>query len=222
MPLRSMILLALLPLCALSLGLWPGRATADVRRCVTPSGETIFTDRQCADVGAVERLPREQDQASTQARLRRAGGCARTLQDLVFEMTTAIDSRDANRLASVYHWTGQSADAAYRIWNRLDAIANRPLVDIVPVMPASPAEVGDAVQPIAAEATKAPAKEVLTGTPAGASTRNDAADGDLYPQTTVRRNPVALRVEQTLSNGSTPSRTVFGLTRHLGCLWLRF
>jgi hypothetical protein len=28
---------------------------------------------------------------------------------------------------------------------------------------------------------------------------------------------VALRVEQTLANGSTPSRTVFGLRKYFGC-----
>jgi len=32
---------------------------------------------------------------------------------------------------------------------------------------------------------------------------------------------VALRVEQTLANGSTPSRSVFGLHRHFGCWWIR-
>ena len=28
-------------------------------------------------------------------------------------------------------------------------------------------------------------------------------------------------LEQTLGNGSTPSRTVFGLRKHLGCWWVR-
>jgi hypothetical protein len=36
-----------------------------------------------------------------------------------------------------------------------------------------------------------------------------------------RRAPVALRLEQTLGNGVTPSRTVFGLTRHYGCWWIK-
>jgi hypothetical protein len=31
-----------------------------------------------------------------------------------------------------------------------------------------------------------------------------------------------LRVEQTLANGATPSRTVFGLTHYFGCWWIRF
>jgi hypothetical protein len=60
-----------------------------------------------------------------------------SLQDLVFTMTNAIDTRSANRLAGIYHWPGTSADSGYRIWTRLEAIAQRPLVDIVPVMAGS-------------------------------------------------------------------------------------
>jgi hypothetical protein len=188
---------------------WPQAAKAEVRQCVTASGQTIFTDRRCDEVDAVERLPRDQAQAGAQPR--RAGGCARSLQDLVFAMSSAIDARDANRLASVYHWPGTSAASGYRVWSRLDAVANRPLVDIVPVMAGS-----------------LPSPESTTPA-AGAATSNDAVgatsppvDPDLYPQTSVRRNPVALRVEQTIGNSATPARTVFGLTRYFGCWWVRF
>ena len=165
--------------------LWPRAAQADVRRCVTASGQAIFTARKCEEVDAVERFPRDSPASGT--RPHRAGGCARTLQDLVFEMTAAIDGRDANRLAAVYHWPGMSVDAGYRIWSRLDVVANRPLVDIVPVMPRGP----------------------------------DGEDGNLYPQTSVRRAPVAVRIEQTLRDGATPARAVFGLQRNLGCWWIR-
>ena len=50
--------------------------------------------------------------------------------------------------------------------------------------------------------------------------RPGAPEDDYYPQTTVRRSPIALRLEQTLANGSTPSRTVLGLRRHFGCWWV--
>src|SRR5688572_26864161 len=160
--------------CALA-AWWPQAAHADVRRCVTASGQTIFTDRKCDEVDAVERLPRENSAASG-AKYHRGGGCARTLQDLVFEMTTAIDGRDANRLAAIYHWPGTSSGVGYQIWTRLDAIANRPLVDIVPVLPA--------IRPL---------PEPVTGN--SPATSNDAsplplappADPGLYPQTTIRR-----------------------------------
>ena len=100
-------------------------AQAQVRRCSLPDGQTVFTDRRCDEVGGVDRLPRQE--ASTSG-LRRSyrGGCARNLQDLFYEVTSAIDGRDANRLASVYHWAGMSSADAYRTLSRLDAIAQRP------------------------------------------------------------------------------------------------
>ncbi|MEO7258556.1 MAG: hypothetical protein ABIW35_03270 [Luteimonas sp.] len=157
---------------------------AEVRRCAAPDGTTVFTDRRCQDVGAVARVPR--DARSAGARLYRST-CSRNLQDLVYELTTAIDSRDVNRLAGVYHWAGMSSSTGYAVMGRLDAIVQRPLVDIVPISPASAA----------------------------------GEDGDYYPQTAVRRAPVALRIEQTLANGSTPSRTVLGLRRYFGCWWVQ-
>lgn len=198
-----------LVLACASMALWPQAAQAEVRRCVTASGQTIFTDRKCEEVDAVERLPRTGDPSG--AALQRAGGCARTLQDLVFEMTHAIDRRDANRLAGVYHWPGTSVGTGYQIWTRLDAIVNRPLVDIVPVIPASRPPPESAID---AGSTSNEASEPVRADP--------PVDPQLYPQTAIRRDPVGLRVEQTLANGSTPSRTVFGLRHYFGCWWIRF
>lgn len=181
MPFLRLLLLSLL----LISGSWPVPSDAQVRRCTGPDGGTVFTDRRCQDIGGVERLPRDRDTTASLRMYR--SSCARNLQDLVYEMTTAIDSQDSNRLASVYHWAGMSGRTGYAVMSRLGAIVERPLVDIIPVMPASP----------------------------------DGLDGDYYPQTSVRQTPVALRVEQTLSNGSTPSRTVFGLQRHFGCWWIK-
>lgn len=180
---RAVLLLSILLLAALS---WPAPAAAQVRRCSRPDGGTVYTDRRCADIGAVERTLAPGHASSGGHNLYR-GGCARSLQDLVYELTTAIDSGDANRLASVYHWTGMSSRQGYAVMTRLDGVVKRPLVDIAAVMPASA----------------------------------DGVDGDLYPQATVRRAPVGLRIEQTLANGSTPSRSVFGLQKHFGCWWIR-
>lgn len=180
--------LALLGLLAAA-WLVPSPAEADVRRCTGPDGGTVFTDRRCADIGGVDRLPRDGTAhvAGHNGHNLYRGGCARNLQDLVYELTTAIDSGDTNRLASLYHWPGLSSRQGYSVMARLDGVVKRPLVDISPVMPASA----------------------------------DGIDGDLYPQTSVRRAPVGLRIEQTLANGSTPSRSVFGLQRYFGCWWIR-
>lgn len=189
----------------------PRVANAEVRRCVAPDGQVLFTDRKCGEVGAEER-PRIVEPSGTGIASRR-WTCARTVQDLVFEMTTAIESGDANRLAGVYHWPGISATAAHAIWQRLDAIANRPLVDIVPVLPS-------AAGSVLARAEAEPATgDFANG--AGAHSPPQP-DPQLYPQTAVRRTPVALRLEQTQRNAATPARTVLDLTRHFGCWWVRF
>ena len=158
-------------------------ARAVVHRCSLPDGTTSYTDRRCSDIGAVERVP---DRASPAARLYRSA-CSRTLQDLVLELSTAIDTRDVNRAAGLYHWVGLSSATAYAAMNRLQVIVDRPLVDVTAVYP-----------------------------DAGGT----GPDADYYPQTTTRRTPSALRLEQTLANGSTPSHTILGLRRYLGCWWV--
>ena len=171
----------LLPLLAL-LALWTLPSQAQVRRCTGPDGTAIYTDRLCADIGATDRVPHP---AAGQPGQFYRGGCARNLLDLVYELTAAVDSHDVNRVAGLYHWVGMSSSGAVSVMNRLDLIAQRPLVDIVPVYPATA-----------------------------------QGEGDYYPQATVRRAPIGLRLEQTLSNGSTPSRTMLGLRRYLGCWWV--
>lgn len=170
---------------------------AQVRRCTTPEGMDIFTDRQCPDVGAVEQPPKAAP--ATGSRERR-GGCARNLRELVQELNGAFGARDANRLAGVYNWSGMSGSAAYAALERLDALVQRPLVGIYPVMPAEPAE---------------PAEALLTET-------SIVEEGtEPVPPPRPRQAPVALRVEQTLANGSTPSHTVFGLQKYFGCWWIK-
>ena len=171
---RALLSLLLLGACPL--------AWADVRRCAAPDGTTIYTDRRCADLGAVDSVSRDAS-VGTPARLYR-NACSRTLQDLVLELTTAIDSRDVNRMAGIYHWVGMSGASAYSVMDRLQVIVQRPLMDIAPMFPAG------------------------------------QDNGDYYPQTTTHRAPSGLRLEQTLANGRTPSRTVLGLRRYLGCWWI--
>ena len=99
-------------------------------------------------------------------------------------------------MASIYQWTGVSNASANRILDRLEAIVQRPLVDIVPIRPQPPPIMDESGVVI-----------------------DENSDG-YYPQTTIRQRPVGLRLEQTLANGSTPSQTVFGLRRSYNCFWI--
>ncbi len=183
-----------LALVALAVAALPQSAGAQIRRCTTPDGETMYTDRSCDAMGAVETLPPTGAPGGTSPRYR--GGCARRLQDLVSEVTAAIDARDTNRLARSYHWTGMSTRNAYAVLERLDAIAQRPLLNVTALRPPEPAPAAVvAGDPLAFPAPPLP----VAGTP---------------------RRPVALRIDQSLADGITPSSTTFGLRRHMDCWWI--
>ncbi|MGH8062939.1 MAG: hypothetical protein ACREO7_13100 [Pseudoxanthomonas sp.] len=166
-----------------------------VQRCTSMSGETVYTDKHCEDIGAMDRLPRAAPAGASGSSLYRSG-CSRTLSDLVYQITAAIDNKDVNRLASIYQWTDVSNASANGILNRLEAIVQRPLVDIVPLRPRPPPVVDE--------------NGIVV----------DGNSDGYYPQTTIRQRPVGLRLEQTLANGSTPSQTVFGLRRSYNCFWI--
>jgi hypothetical protein len=193
--LRTAALLSVLCLAAFALAVSPALAQK-IQRCSTMQGQTVYTDRRCEDIGAMDRLPRVDGTRGLRSSGIYRSGCSRTLSDLVYQITAAIENRDVNRLASVYQWAGVSNSSANRILDRLEAIVERPLVDIAPVHPRPP--------PITDE---------------NGVVIDDNSDG-YYPQTATRQRPVGLRLEQTLANGSTPSRTVFGLRRSYNCFWI--
>lgn len=184
---------AVVPVLLAGLAAWPmPAAEAQVRRCVGPDGGTIYTDRPCSAVGATS-----QPQGRTHARAQAyRGGCQRQLRGLIQEMSHAIHAGDTNRLAALYHWRGLSHSGGYRILDRLDAIAQRPLHDIVAQRPAAPRIVAS------------------SGTFSGWVSARD------IPTAAPEPPPTSLRVEQGGTDGSGPTRTVFGLHRHLGCWWV--
>lgn len=167
-----------------------------INRCTGADGTTIYTDRRCSDVGGVA-APQRSAAASPAPRAYR--GCPRTMQDLMHEVGTAIDSRDVNRLAGVYHFAGVSHRSGHSVMDRLDAIVQRPLVQIVPV------------QAQATAPAPAPAAEYSGSTFPPAPLATAAA---------ARRRPVALRLEQTVGDRITPRSTLLGLRRHMGCWWV--
>lgn len=202
-----------------------------LNRCAGPGGGTVYTDRRCDEIGAAERIPRDTPRAGAMAAGR--GGCARNLQDLVYQVSSAIENHDVNRLGGVYHWVGMDTDQGYRVLERLQAIVDRPLVDIVPLH-ASRAARPPGVDGVGSDGPSgttpvAPPRDdtgvagrLPVSVPDGAPLPRTPVDPDLYPQTSVRRIPVGLRLEQTLTNGRTPARTVLGLRRHLECWWITF
>jgi hypothetical protein len=192
----SVLFLVMLAACAALAGLAPPAAAQEVQRCTTMSGETVYTDKRCEDIGAMDHLPPPATEAAASASHLYRGGCSRTLSDLVSQISGAISAQDVNRLAGVYQWSGMSDQAANRVLDRLEAVVQRPLVDIVPIRPAPPPVTDDAGNVV------------------------DTNTDGYYPQTTQLPRPVGLRIVQTLKNSATPSETSFGLRRNYGCFWI--
>ena len=187
---------ALLLLLLIAGLLAPDAVLAQVKRCTAADGSLVYTDRKCDDIGATERL----------GALPSAGGaiaghhrnvCARTVQDLVYSFSNALQSGDANQVAGVYDWAGMPTSSAYKVMTRLEAIAKRPLID---------------VQPMYSGDTNAYGDDIVTF---------DETTGEVITRAPRKPRLIGLRVEQTLANGSTPSRTNFGLRQRLGCWWVR-
>ncbi|NIK51204.1 hypothetical protein FHY14_001014 [Xanthomonas arboricola] len=174
----------------------------EIRRCVTADGQTMFTDRRCEDVGAAARAP---PAARTQGNtgLHRYG-CPRRLSELVSLLQLAVDSRDVNRLSSLYLWSGQSDAAANQVLSRLEAIVQRPLLDIVPMYPQR----------------DPPTWEADAGTAAASPLDGSAIDAPL-PAPPSRPRPWGLRLEQNLTSGA-PASSVLRLRRQYNCFWVTF
>lgn len=115
--------------CVLLLVLVPAVAGAQVRRCELPGGGTVYTDRRCDSLGARERTPTP----STPQLQRHRSACPRTLRDLAYEVTAAVEAHDVNRLAGVYLWTGMGTREGYGLMDRLQAVVDRPLVELQPI-----------------------------------------------------------------------------------------
>ena len=200
---RSFLFLAALCAAAFISTSTPAHAQK-VQRCTTLSGEKVYSDKPCEDIGAIDRLPSLPGgpTARGSSSLYR-GSCSRTLSDLVYQISSAVEAKDVNRLASVYQWSGISNESANRILDRLEAVVNRPLVDIVPLRP----------EP----APQLPPAPPLPSEPDGAADQNKE---DNYPQASRSPRPIGLRLEQTLANSSSPSQTYFGLRRSYNCFWI--
>lgn len=128
----------LLPAVLLLFFTLPAPAAAQaVKRCTDARGNSVFTDRSCASLGAVAKGVPALAGGGSYARGFAPRGCARTADDLAMGVRTALEARDVNRLASYYHWPGSGN--ARRVMDSLETIALRPLVAVELAYPARPA-----------------------------------------------------------------------------------
>ena len=177
----------------------PAPQEKQIRRCTSPSGKVIYTDQKCNAVGAVSTPAGRRSYAYDTPRI----SCHHQLRSLLGELRFALVNHDTNRLASLYHWPGISAEGGYRIIERLDQLAERRLVNVTVQRPANRV----AAEPAVAVAAPGFARWM--------EARQRPSNSS------PRVAPTAIRVTQTASNGGDSQRqTVLRLHRRLGCWWV--
>ena len=127
--------------------------------------------------------------------------CAQEVDELAYQLNTALLTGDVNQVASVYHWAGMSTRSAYAVMERLAALAKRQTVDVGALYsnPPDPYWQGGVIEvPLHGE--------------------HD------FPELPPPPKPrlIGIQVLQANRNGEGSLRTVFGLVRHYGCWWIRY
>lgn len=129
----------------------PAVAAGTIQRCQGADGSVGYTDKSCAVFDqrtvAVSTIAVKDDPASSPftatlptmetgtrrpaaiGRRSAAAGCARTPTQLQMDLRGAFALGDVNRVAESYHWVGVSSDGARITMDRLQRLADQPVLD---------------------------------------------------------------------------------------------
>lgn len=210
----AVVLPLLLFLCALLL---PASTRAqDVRRCSNADGVSVFTDKPCELLQARPRIsarPARPASAAVDSNINPQRQCPQRLSQLVEQVQQAIVSGDSNRLSTLYWWAGHRQDTAPQLLQRLEAMVQRPLLDIAPVYSPPRPSISEISQPAAAAAPGPDNPSSVALASSGSAAALPARQ---------RPRPSALRIVQPLGNGSIPTSSVLQLRRQYGCFWISF
>ena len=182
-----------------------------LHRCIGADGASIFTERACRDIEATDAPPPATDNLPS-AVIVRVRSCARSQDDLLLGVRTALEAHDPNKLAEYYHWTGMGNSEGYRLMDRLTSFSERPLLDVQLV---SSAQVGT---PMPRLPPPPPLVDEF-------SLDDESGPGSepAPPEPQPRAHADLLRVDQMRSETDYESQvTYFRLRSNAGCWWLQF
>jgi hypothetical protein len=197
LPLASLLARVLLVAAAC-----PMIAPAAVVRCQLPDGCTLYTDRRCSDLGATLQLTFPDSDADSDANTGARTSTRARARTGLYRRGCARNLPDLMlRISSAIDNHDTNLLAGVYHWAGMSGRRSKTVMDRL-----------DRV-----------ARHPLVGVvPVMAGVTEDPSVGDDSPfDPHAGETPVALRIEQTLDNGVTPSNTVFGLRRHFGCLWIQ-
>ncbi|GAB3342386.1 hypothetical protein [Marilutibacter aestuarii] len=242
--------LAALLASVLLVAAWPRTAGAQVHRCNAPDGTSIFTDRACASLGATASLPDAGTHGARHASRMRCMGSVQDLMFEMSMAFDAGDPNRLASVYHWAGMSSGSAYATIERLDRMVSRPLVDIVAMMPTPPEPPPTQQPMPRRPAADAASTgrspePAEEDQSYVETLARRYADspepepavhhaaavAAPGRPTPPPTTlppapvvpvtAARPVGIKVVQTLTDGVTPTSTVFGLTRHFGCWWIR-
>lgn len=176
----------------------------ELHRCQRADGSVVYTDRLCEPEQTEKASPSPATTVVPQTpRSGRTGlppppACSKSPEELQYSVRSAIDMKDVNQLVKSYHWVGISQEQSEALLTRLDAVVDRPLLDVQLLYPEPEA------------ATEPPQEDT-------------ADDGAYSERAPAQQPPYALKIMQYRSNTATETvSSVFRLQRYYQCWWIRF
>ncbi len=118
------ILLGILLHLACALVAQPASAQA-INRCEDSAGKIIYTDKKCEDIDAVLKdLPKPAGNMGYSS----VRTCARTPDDLLWDLRGALETGDINRAAGLFLWSGNDTAQANKRLDQLNQVSYQSLI----------------------------------------------------------------------------------------------
>ena len=163
-----------------------------INRCLDNSGKIIYTDKKCEDLNAVlQDLPKAVGNIGYGA----VRTCARTQDDLLWDLRSALETGDINRASGLFLWGGNDTSQANKRLDQLNQVSYQSLISVDLLFPET-------------EDTQVQFDQ----------------DGNII-ETRLRGPPVpyGIRVDFYRNKKQTEIRSFrFSIQKYLQCYWVRF
>lgn len=163
-----------------------------INRCQDKDGKIVYTDKKCEDIDAVaQALPKPSGNTGYGT----VRTCARTQEDLLWDLRGALETGDINRASGLFLWSGNDTAQANKRLDQLNLVSYQSLISVDLLFPET-------------ENTQVQFDE----------------DGNII-EARIKGPPVpyGIRIDFYRNKKQTETGTFrFGIEKYMQCYWVRF